>query len=72
MLMGALFLFFGIGIVWVMENPISLLIILPILIHLYKVVKIIKPKAYDPLLKELTMSTFFISLALFVIFYLYK
>ena len=72
MLMGALFLFFGIGIVWVMENPISLLIILPILIHLYKVVKIIKPKAYDPLLKELAMSTFFISLALFVIFYLYK
>tara|TARA_B100001175_G_scaffold317721_1_gene335950 strand:+ start:303 stop:1211 length:909 start_codon:yes stop_codon:yes gene_type:complete len=72
MLMGTLFLFFGIGVVWVKENPISLLITLPILIHLYQVVKISKPIAYDPLLKELAMSTFFISLALFVIFYLYK
>jgi len=72
MLLGALFLFFGIGIFWVKENPISILIILPILIHLYQVVKISEPKAYDPLLKELAMSTFFISLALFVIFYLYK
>ena len=69
MFLGALFLFFGMGTIWVKENPLSLLIMLPIFFHLYQVMKIQQPKAYDPLLKQLALSTFFVSLALFVIYY---
>lgn len=69
MILGALFLFFGMGTAWVKENPLSLLIMLPIFFHLYKVLKIQEPKAYDPLLKQLALSTFFVSFALFIIFY---
>lgn len=72
MILGALFLFFGIGTAWVTENPLSLLIMLPIFFHLYKVLKIQEPKAYDPLLKQLALSTFFVSFALFIIFYRFQ
>ena len=72
MLLAALFLFLGMGTAWVKENPLSLLILLPILFHLYQVVKIREPKAYDPLLKQLALSTFFLSLVLFVIYYRYQ
>jgi 1,4-dihydroxy-2-naphthoate octaprenyltransferase len=72
MLLAALFLFLGMGTAWVKENPLSLLILLPILFHLYQVVKIREPKAYDPLLKQLALSTFFLSLVLFVIYYHYQ
>ena len=72
MLLAALFLFLGMGTAWVKENPLSLLILLPILFHLYQVVKIREPKAYDPLLKQLALSTFFVSLVLFVIYYRYQ
>ena len=72
MILGALFLFFGMGTAWVKENPLSLLIMLPIFFHLYKVLKIQEPKAYDPLLKQLALSTFFVSFALFIIFYRFQ
>jgi 1,4-dihydroxy-2-naphthoate octaprenyltransferase len=72
MFLGALFLFFGMGTIWVKENPLSLLIMLPIFFHLYQVMKIQQPKAYDPLLKQLALSTFFVSLALFVIYYRFQ
>ena len=60
------------GKAWVKENPLSLLIMLPIVLQLYQVVKIRDPKAYDPLLKQLALSTFFVSLSLFVIYYYYQ
>ncbi len=69
---GAVFLFFGMGTTWVKENPLSLLIMFPIFFHLYQVVRIREPKAYDPLLKQLAMSTFLISFVLFVIYYYCK
>ena len=72
MVLAALFLFLGMGTAWVKENPLSLLILLPILFHLYQVVKIREPKAYDPLLKQLALSTFLVSLSLFVIYYCYQ
>lgn len=72
MILGALFLFFGMGTAWVKENPLSLLIMLPIFFHLYRVVKIREAKAYDPLLKQLALSTFIISFALFVIYYRFQ
>ena len=72
MILGALFLFFGMGTAFVKEYPLSLLIMLPIFLHLYKVAKIREPKAYDPLLKQLALSTFFVSLTLFMIYYRYQ
>ncbi len=72
MIFGSLFLFLGMGAGWVMENPLFFLIVLPILFHLYQVHKTREPKAYDPLLKQLALTTFFVSMALFVIFYLNK
>ena len=72
MILSVLFLFFGMGTAWVKENPLSLFIMLPIFLQLYQVVKIRDPKAYDPLLKQLALSTFFVSLALFVIYYCYQ
>ena len=72
MLLAVLFLFLGMGPTWIKEKPLSLFILLPILFHLYQVGKIREPKAYDPLLKQLALSTFFISLMLFVIYYRYQ
>ena len=72
MIFSVLFLFFGMGKAWVKENPLSLLIMLPIILQLFQVIKIRDPKAYDPLLKQLALSTFFISLSLFVIYYCYQ
>jgi len=72
MLLAALFLFLGMGTAWVKEKPLSLFILLPIFLQLYQVVKIREPKAYDSLLKQLALSTFFVSLALFVIYYCYQ
>ena len=57
---------------FVYDYPLSLLIVLPIFHHLYQVAKIREPKAYDPLLKQLALSTFFVSLTLFMIFYCYQ
>tara|TARA_B100001248_G_C27375948_1_gene454281 strand:- start:612 stop:1520 length:909 start_codon:yes stop_codon:yes gene_type:complete len=62
------FLFLGMGSTWVLKNPFSMLILLPLLFHLYRVNKIKEPKAYDPLLKQLAISTFIIAMLLFVIF----
>ncbi|MGA0373344.1 MAG: 1,4-dihydroxy-2-naphthoate octaprenyltransferase [Flavobacteriaceae bacterium] len=67
--LGGLFLFFGIGETRVKENPFFLLIIIPILFHLYKVLKIRDPRAYDHLLKQLALTTFIVSLALFALFF---
>ena len=72
MILGALFLLFGMGMAFVNEYPLSLMIVLPIFLHLYQVSKIREPKAYDPLLKQLALSTFFVSLTLFMIFYRYQ
>lgn len=72
MILGTLFLFFGMGAEWVKENPLSLVIALPFFFHLNQVVKIREFKDYDPLLKQLALSTFFVSLVLFVIFYYYQ
>ena len=72
MLLAALFLFLGMGTAWVKEKPLLLFIFLPIFLQLYQVVKICEPKAYDSLLKQLVLSTFFVSLALFVIYYYYQ
>ena len=69
MILGSLFIFFGIGLSWVKETPLSIMINLPIYLHFYQVVKIREPKGYDPLLKQLALSTFFISIALFVLYY---
>ena len=60
------------GAEWVKENPLSLVIALPFFFHLNQVVKIREFKDYDPLLKQLALSTFFVSLVLFVIFYFYQ
>ncbi len=72
MILAALFLFFGMGTTWVNENPLSLLIMLPIFFHLYQVAKIEEPKAYDPLLKQLALSTFIVSFTLFLIYYCFQ
>ena len=69
MILGSLFIFFGIGLSWVKETPLSIMITLPIYLHFYQVVKIREPKDYDPLLKQLALSIFFISIALFVLYY---
>ena len=66
------FLFLGMGSTWVLKNPFSMLILLPLLFHLYRVNKIKEPKAYDPLLKQLAISTFIISMLLFVFFSIYQ
>jgi len=66
------FLFLGMGSTWVLKNPFSMLILLPLLFHLYRVNKIKEPKAYDPLLKQLAISTFIIAMLLFVIFSIYQ
>lgn len=71
-LISALLLYLGMESVGVIEYPISLLILLPLLFHLYQVYKIKESKAYDPLLKQLALSTFLISIALFFIFYYYR
>jgi 1,4-dihydroxy-2-naphthoate polyprenyltransferase len=70
--LGAVFLYLGMGTTWVKENPLSLLIFSPIFFHLYLVVKIREPKAYDRLLKQLALSTFLISFVLFVIYYYHQ
>lgn len=69
MISGSLFIFLGIGLSWVKETTLSLMIVLPIYLHFYQVVKIREPIGYDPLLKQLALSTFFISIALFVFYY---
>jgi hypothetical protein len=56
----------------VMKHPFSLLILFPLLFHLYQVNKIKEPKGFDPLLKSLALSTFSISLVLFIIFSIFK
>lgn len=66
------FLFLGMGSTWVLKNPFSMLILLPLLFHLYRVNKIKESKAYDPLLKQLAISTFIIAMLLFVIFSIYQ
>ena len=71
-LISALLLYLGMESVGVIEYPISLLILLPLLFHLYQVYKIKESKAYDPLLKQLALSNFLISVALFFIFYYYR
>ena len=71
-IVSGVFLYLGIGSSWVMKHPFSLLILFPLLFHLYQVNKIKEPKGFDPLLKSLALSTFSISLVLFVIFSIFK
>ena len=70
--LSGVFLFLGIGPTWVLRNPFSILIILPLIFHLYRVNKIKEPKDYDPLLKQLVISTLIIAMLLFVIFSVYQ
>ncbi|OUW76693.1 MAG: 1,4-dihydroxy-2-naphthoate octaprenyltransferase [Flavobacteriaceae bacterium TMED212] len=71
-LLSGFFLLLGMGSTWILKNPFSILILLPLLFHLYRVNKIKEPKAYDPLLKQLAISTFIISMLLFVFFSIYQ
>ena len=67
-LTSAVGLFLGVGLDYVMTNLFYFLIFLPLFFHLFKVWKIKEPVAFDPLLKQLALTTFFISLFLFLIF----
>tara|TARA_B100001057_G_C22851141_1_gene951022 strand:+ start:454 stop:1299 length:846 start_codon:yes stop_codon:yes gene_type:complete len=59
-------LFLGIGGECFKENPSMALIFIPLIHHLYKLKKTASAKGYDPLLKQLALSTFAISLFLFI------
>lgn len=71
-IVSGVFLYLGMGSSWVMKYPLSLLILFPLLFHLYQVNKIKEPRGFDPLLKPLALSTFSISLVLFVVFFLLR
>ncbi len=71
-LISAVFLYLGMESVGGIAPAVSFLISLPLLIHLFQVNKIKESKAYDPLLKQLALSTFLISLVLFFIFSIYR
>ncbi len=66
------FLFLGVNSLGIVDHLLFFLIFFPLLFHLYQVNKIKEHKSYDPLLKQLALSTFFISIALFVVFYLHQ
>lgn len=69
---GGVFLYLGLGGNWMMNHPLSFLIFLPLLFHLYQVNRIKEERAFDPLLKQLALSTFFISWVVFTIFSIYR
>lgn len=71
-LISAVFLYLGMESAGGIAPAVSFLISLPLLIHLFQVNKIKESKAYDPLLKQLALSTFLISLVLFFIFSIYR
>jgi 1,4-dihydroxy-2-naphthoate octaprenyltransferase len=60
-------LFLGMGGAWFKENPFIALLFTPLIYHLYQLKKTTSPKGYDPLLKQLALSTFAISLFLLII-----
>ena len=69
-LASGLFLLLGMGIDWALEHPFSMLVLLPLVFHGLQVMKIKTPKAYDPLLKQLALSTFFIALLIWILFFI--
>jgi 1,4-dihydroxy-2-naphthoate octaprenyltransferase len=66
---GLLFFFLGMEFPRVLDQPLLLLMALPLLYHLYKVYGVEAPKDFDPLLKPLALTTFAMALALFAIFF---
>ena len=64
-IISAITLLIGIGVNQLLNHQFYLLIYFPLLIHFFKVSKIKESKDYDSLLKELSLTTFFISLFLF-------
>ncbi len=68
-LSGLLFFFLGMEFSRVVDQPLLLLVALPLLYHLYKVYGVEAPKDFDPLLKPLALTTFAMALSLFAIFF---
>lgn len=64
-IISAITLLMGVGVNQLLNHQFYLLIYFPLLIHFFKVLKIKESKDYDSLLKELSLTTFFISLFLF-------
>ena len=64
-IISAITLLIGVGVNQLLNHKFYLLIYFPLLIHFFKVSKIKESKDYDSLLKELSLTTFFISLFLF-------
>ena len=64
-IISAITLLIGVGVNQLLNHQFYLLIYFPLLIHFFKVSKIKESKDYDSLLKELSLTTFFISLFLF-------
>ena len=64
----ALTLLLGVGIDYLKTNQFYIIIFFPLIYHFLKVWNIKEPKAFDPLLKQLALSTFFIALFLIFIF----
>ena len=70
LILGGLFFFFlGMEFPRVLDQPLLLLMALPLLYHLYKVYGVEAPKDFDPLLKPLALTTFAMALSLFAIFF---
>jgi 1,4-dihydroxy-2-naphthoate octaprenyltransferase len=64
-IISAITLLMGVGVNQLLNHQSYLLIYFPLLFHFFKVSKIKESKDYDSLLKELSLTTFFISLFLF-------
>ena len=64
----ALTLLLGVGIDYLKTYQFYIIIFFPLIYHFLKVWNIKEPKAFDPLLKQLALSTFFIALFLIFIF----
>ena len=64
----ALTLLLGVGIDYLKTNQFYIIIFFPLIYHFLIVWNIKEPKAFDPLLKQLALSTFFIALFLIFIF----
>ncbi len=54
-------LLLGVGVNHLLSHQFYLLIYPPLILHFFKVFKIKEPVAFDPLLKELSLTTFFIA-----------
>ena len=67
----AIILFFiGIGEQPLLIKTIYTLVFVPLFLHLYRVFNVKEPKQFDPELKKLALTIFFISIVFFVTSYL--